>query len=218
MNRDSTSALIRRHLQWKALKLAGAFAILDLSDTVELDHFVAATQFCELLAGDMDLFEHDLNKSYYERFSDFCHTLVRQESKVVVDVHEIKKRGFLSNVSKPKLVELVNLCASYDKQSIYSVIGDGAGIQYEPIVKTDVLDISYKPIDTRKLNEAVAKVEEMRQVQMTRQMLKFRVIQLVRAIRDYLPEDEKRREFALRVAEIFKGELSDTGDTKRDTA
>lgn len=155
MNRDSTSALIRRHLQWKALKLAGAFAILDLSDTVEIDHFVAATQFCELLSGDMDLFEHDLNKSYYERFSDFCHTLVRQESKVVVDVHEIKKRGFLSNVSKPKLVELVNLCASYDKQAIYSVIGDGAGIQYEPIVKTDVLDISYKPIDTRKLNEAV---------------------------------------------------------------
>ena len=156
MNRESTSALIRRHLQWKALKLAGAFAVLDMSDTIELDHFVAATQFCELLSGDMDLFEHDLNKSYYERFSDYCHTLVRNEAKVVVDVHDIKKRGFLSNVSKAKLLELVNLCASYDKQSIYSVIGDGAGIQFEPIVKTDVLDISYKPIDTRKLNEAVA--------------------------------------------------------------
>lgn len=67
--------------------------------------------------------------------------------------------------------------------------------------------------ECRKLNEAVAKVEEMRQVQLTRQMLRVRVLQLVRAIRDYIPEEEKRRDFAFRVAEIFKGELNDTGDT-----
>lgn len=155
MNRESTSALIRRHLQWKALKVAGAFAILDCSPTVELDHFIAAIQFCELLSGDMQIFENDLNKSYYERFSDYCHTLVRNEPKVTVDVHDIKKRGFLANVSRTKLQEMINLCASYDKQGIYSVVGDGAAIQYEPIIKSDAITVSYKPIDTRSLNAAV---------------------------------------------------------------
>ena len=156
MNKESTSALIRKHLQWKALKLSGAFAIMDMSDVILPDHYIAAMQFCESLSQDMEHFERDLGKSYYERFADYCHTLNLVEGKATIDVHDIKKRGFLSNVSKAKLLELVNLCASYDKQSIYSVIGDGAGIQFEPIVKTDVLDISYKPIDTRKLNEAVA--------------------------------------------------------------
>jgi hypothetical protein len=156
MNRESTSALIRKHLQWKAIKLAGAFAILDCSDTIELPHFVAATQFCELLSGDMDLFEHDLNKSYYERFSDYCHTLVRQDPKVLIDVHDIKKRGFLSNVAKPRLQEMVNLCASYDKNGVYTVMGEGTAIQYEPIIKTDAISVSYKPIDTRALNLAVS--------------------------------------------------------------
>lgn len=154
-NRESTSALIRRHLQWKALKLAGAFAIMDMSDTIELHHYVAATQFCESLSFDMEIFERELNKSYYERFSDYCHTLTLNDSKAVVDVHDIKKRGFLANVSKQKLQEMINLAASYDKEGIYSIVGEGAAIQYEPIIRTDVIGISFKPIDNTALNLAV---------------------------------------------------------------
>jgi hypothetical protein len=155
LNRESTSALIRKHLQWKALKLAGAFAVMGCSETIEEDHYIAAMQYCETLAGDMDLFERDLNKSYYERFSDYCRTLVLIDNKVFVDVHDIKKRGFLSNVNKQKLQEMVNLCASYDKKSIYTIVGDGTAIQFEPIICTDSINLSVKPIDTRKLNAAV---------------------------------------------------------------
>ncbi len=155
MNKESTSALIRKHLQWKALKLSGAFAVMDCSDVIQEEHYIAAMQYCESLSKDMENFERDLNKSYYERFSDYCHTLVRNEPKVTVDVHDIKKRGFLANVSRTKLQEMINLCASYDKQGIYSVVGDGAAIQYEPIIKSDAINVSYKPIDTRSLNAAV---------------------------------------------------------------
>ena len=155
MNKESTSALIRKHLQWKALKLSGAFAVMDCSDVIQEEHYIAAMQYCESLSKDMENFERDLNKSYYERFSDYCHTLVRNEPKVTVDVHDIKKRGFLANVSRTKLQGMINLCASYDKQGIYSVVGDGAAIQYEPIIKSDAINVSYKPIDTRSLNAAV---------------------------------------------------------------
>jgi hypothetical protein len=73
-NQTSTSVLIRRHLQWKAIKLAGAFAICDLSDTITASHYIDAIRFCELLAHDMSLFEYDLNKADHERFADFAHT------------------------------------------------------------------------------------------------------------------------------------------------
>lgn len=156
LSKESTSALIRRHLQWKALKLAGAFAVMDMSETVQAHHYIEAMQFCELLKDDMNLFEYDLNKSYYERFADYVRTLVTIEGKAVVNAHDIKKHGFLVTVTKQKLQEMATLCAGYDKEGVYKVIGDGTAIQYEPIIKTDEVSISYKEINARELNEAIA--------------------------------------------------------------
>lgn len=154
-NPDSTSALIRRHLQWKALKLAGAFAVLDMSDTIELNHYLEAIQFAELLDKDMEQFEYDLNKAPHERFADFIRTQITPDGKAVISVHDIKKHGFLSNVSISKLHELKQLCIGYDQSGIYTVVNEGGAIQYEPIVKTDVLGISYKPINVTALNRAL---------------------------------------------------------------
>lgn len=159
-NQDSTYALIRRHLQWKALKLAGAFAFFDKSDVVQKQHYIEAMQFCELLDHDMIAFERDLNKQYYERFSDYIRSQVQPDGKAIINIHDIKKHGFLTNVALPKLKELVTLCAGYDKDGIYTVINDGAAIQYEPIIKTDVIGISFKPINTSDLNLAVASGDE----------------------------------------------------------
>ena len=155
-NQESTYSLIRRHLQWKALKLAGAFALFDKSNTIKLTHYIEAIQFCELLDQDMNMFEHDLNKSYHERFADFVRTQVVAGGKATISIHDIKKQGFLSNVSKPKLQELITLSAAYDTDGIYTIIGDGSAIQYEPIIRTDVIGISFKPINNDNLNAAVA--------------------------------------------------------------
>jgi hypothetical protein len=155
-NPDSTSALIRRHLQWKSLKLAGAFAILDMSDTIKARHYIEAMQFAELLDKDMEQFEYDLNKAAHERFSDFIRTQVDNEThKAIVNIHDIKKQGYLYNVSRPKLHELVILCSGYDASGIYSIVNEGGAIQYEPIIKTEVIGISFKPTDNTALNAAV---------------------------------------------------------------
>lgn len=155
-NQRSTYVLIRRHLQWKALKLAGAFAIMDKSDSISKENYIDAIRFCESLDDDMNRFEADLNKSYHERFSDYIRTLLGSDNKAVVNTHDIKKHGFLSNPSKSKLQELVTLCAGYDPDGIYTVINEASAIQYEPIIKTDVIGVSYKPIDNTAVHAAVA--------------------------------------------------------------
>jgi len=156
-NRESTYALIRAHLQWKAIKLAGAFAFINQRDEIIEEDYVLAMRFCELLDSDMEQFEHDLNKAPHELFSDYIRKEVSSVSnKAIVTIHDIKKHGFASNVSQNKLLELTKLCAGYDTNGIYSVINENGAIQYEPIMKTDILGISYKPINTTRLNNAVA--------------------------------------------------------------
>lgn len=155
-NQESTYALIRRHLQWKALKLAGAFTIMKCEDVISADTFIEAIRFCETLDKDMEVFEKDLNKSPHELLVDFFHTKTLVEGASEVSTHDLKKQGFMVNVSKNKLKEMVALCAGYDRDSVYSVINDGAAIKYEPIVKTDVINVTYKEIDCTALNRAVA--------------------------------------------------------------
>jgi len=155
-NQESTYALIRRHLQWKALKLAGAFAIMDKADEIIPQYFVEAIRFCETLDKDMEEFERDLNKAPHELLVDFFHTKTLVDGSSEISTHDLKKQGFMNNVSSPKLREMVSLCAGYDKDSVYSVINDGAAIHYEPIVKTDVINVTYKEIDCSSLNAAIA--------------------------------------------------------------
>jgi len=50
---------------------------------------------------------------------------------------------------------MVALCAGYDRNSVYSIINDSSAIHYEPIVKTDVINVTYKEIDCTALNAAV---------------------------------------------------------------
>lgn len=154
-NQESTYALVRGHLQWKALKLAGAIAILDCSDTVQAAHYATAIKFAEILDTDIIQFEHDLNKAPHERMSDYLHLIVGQDNRAFISTHDIKKNGYSSTVSLSKLQELVTLCAGYDPTGIYSVANEAGGIQFEPLIKTDVLGISYKPINTASLNRAV---------------------------------------------------------------
>lgn len=155
-NQTSTAALIRRHLQWKALKLAGAFAIFEKSNSIQQHNYIEAIQFCELLAHDMELFELDLYKSDHEQFSDYIQTQIQVDGKAIINVHDIKKQGFISSITKQKLQELITLCSTYDTKGIYSIINDNSAIQYEPIIKTDVINISFKPIDITALENAIS--------------------------------------------------------------
>lgn len=154
-NQDSTFALIRRHLQWKALKLAGAFTIMNKKNEITPAYFIEAIRFCETLDKDMEVFERDLNKAPHELLVDFFHTKTLVDGCSEISTHDLKKQGFMNNISKTKLKEMVTLCAGYDRNSVYSTIHDGAAIHYEPIIKTDVINVTYKEIDCTMLNAAI---------------------------------------------------------------
>lgn len=154
-NPDSTYSLIRRHLQWKALKLAGAFAIMECKDEITADLFIQAIRFCEILDKDMEAFEQDLNKAPHELLVDFFHTRTLLNGASEISTHDLKKQGFMFNVSKAKLKEMVALCAGYDRNSVYSVTNDATAIRYEPIVKTDAINLTFKEINCNELNKAI---------------------------------------------------------------
>jgi hypothetical protein len=155
-NQESTFALIRRHLQWKALKLSGAFALMECEDEISSRHYVEAIRFCEILDKDMEIFERDLNKAPHELLVDFFHTKTLVDGTSEISTHDLKKQGFMTNISTLKLKEMISLCAGYDIGSVYSVVNEGSAIKYEPLVKTDVINVSYKEIDTTVLEQAIA--------------------------------------------------------------
>jgi hypothetical protein len=154
-NQESTYSLIRRHLQWKALKLAGAFAIMDCKDEITSSYFIQAIRFCETLDKDMEVFEQDLNKAPHELLVDFFHTRTLSNGVSEISTHDLKKQGFMVNVSRSKLKEMIALCAGYDRDSVYSISNDATTIQYEPIIKTDTINLTFKEIDCAELNRAI---------------------------------------------------------------
>lgn len=149
------SALVRRHLQWKALKLSGAIAIFNNSDIITIDHYKEAIRFCELLDRDMQLFEVELVKEQYEIFADYMKAL-SVDGKATIGLHDLRKHGFIPTSGQPdqKMRDLIRLSAAYDKKSVYA-INNGTEITYEQIIKTDDLALSILPIDNLRLNELI---------------------------------------------------------------
>jgi hypothetical protein len=151
---DTLYALVRGHLQWKALKLAGSLAIIEQSETVTAEHYAAAIQYCEIFDNDITDFEVDINKAAHERLADFLRTKPLESGTAFINNHDIKKMGFSSTVSKPKLHELATLCSGYDVNGVYTVAENDIGIIFEPYVLTDVIGVSYKKIDNSVLYRA----------------------------------------------------------------
>ena len=148
------SKLVREHLQWKSLKLAGAFAIFNLHDKVEASDYIDAINFCEMLDEDMTMFETELIKESYEQFSDYMHSIAA-EGKASISVHDLKKLGYITGTGSPvaKMKELIFLASSYDKKAIYTY--SDQEIKYEAIQPTNALTLSYLPIDNTPIFKAI---------------------------------------------------------------
>lgn len=148
------SKLVRAHLQWKALKLAGAFAILNCRNSVTKQDLVEAIRICEMLDTDMSAFESELVKEPYEVFADFMRANAVQ-GKSVLGLHDLRKRKFIpsnGDVSK-RMQELIKLAVAYDKTGTYEI--DDADIVYEAIIKTDKINVSFKPVDNSGIYRAI---------------------------------------------------------------
>lgn len=148
------SKLVREHLQWKSLKLAGAFAIFNLHDKVEASDYIDAINFCEMLDEDMTMFETELIKESYEQFSDYMRSIAT-EGKASISVHDLKKLGYITGTGSPvaKMKELIFLASSYDKKAIYTY--SDQEIKYEAIQPTNALTLSFLEIDNTPIFKAI---------------------------------------------------------------
>ncbi|EPX3987289.1 hypothetical protein ACWZUH_000024 [Campylobacter fetus] len=146
--------LVIMHLYWKALKLAGALAIIKNKNSIGELEYKEAITFTELLNEDMKNFEIELVKDPYELFVGFCQTIL-QDNKCFVDTHSLRKMGYISTTSNTtsKLKDLANLASSYDPSGVYKVTD--TGIEYTKLVKTTGNGVSYLAVsgskDDRKL-------------------------------------------------------------------
>ena len=140
------SAISRRHRQWFALKLAGAYAILDGLSVITPETYIWAIRTCEMFSTDLAEFEAELIKEPYELFVQFMHyTAENGESEL--SIHKLRKMGYIPSTggSDAKVKELVTLASSYDKDGIYTAVKDG--IHYKRIIKTEEIALSYTHID-----------------------------------------------------------------------
>ena len=146
------SKIVRMHLQWKALKLAGSLAILDGSDTVTLSNYGDAVSFCEYFDTDMMEFEQELVKEPYEVFVDYMN-INAINNKFDITLHSLRKMGYIPMSGSPtnKIKDLIQLADSYDTTGIYTSTDNG--IAFERIEPTDTIGVSYLPVD----NSAVAR-------------------------------------------------------------
>lgn len=136
--------LTRAHLQWKALKLSGALALIQEANQIELEHYKAAVEFVELINDDVLYFEKELTKEPYELFTDYVH-LLAIDGKYDMTLHALRKAGFIptKGQSDTHMKELVKLANSYDEQGTYKLSKDV--ITFEEIKKTNNILLSYLP-------------------------------------------------------------------------
>lgn len=138
--------LVREHIQWKALKLAGALAVLRCNEEVTTEDYVEAINICEMLNNDMKNFEIDLVKEPYEIFADYMKSIAL-DGKSKISLHNLRKHKYINTAGKPdqKMKDLIRLAASYDKNALYTITADG--IEYEEIRPTNTINISFKEVD-----------------------------------------------------------------------
>ena len=147
------SKLARKHSQWKALKLAGAFAIMSQSASITVSHLIQAIQFTERIAQHIAKFEVELAKEPYELLSDY---LIKNsvQGYAKMTLHKLKKQGYITQNNSPQaaLDTLVKLCNSCDAEGVYSL--HGTELVYEKIIHTESLSASYKLSDSHLIDEA----------------------------------------------------------------
>ena len=146
--------LVRKHMQWKALKFAGAIAIFYQRDNIILDDFVQAIRFSEMLNKDMTLFEIELVKEPYELFSDYMQSIA-VDNKSTCSLHDLRKLGYIPTSGNPtqRMKDLTHLAASYDTAGIYTY--NDLGVTYEAVETTDELSLSVCPVDMSSVKAAL---------------------------------------------------------------
>ena len=153
------TAISRRHKQWVALKVAGAFTILDGSEILSADSYLYAIRIVEFFSNDLQEFETELIKEAYELFVQYMQ-YIEEDGEAEMTIHQLRKMGYITTTGNPdaKVKELVTLASSYDAEGIYSA--DKTGIHYKKIIKVDAVGVSFEAINIDGIEHAVTKQQK----------------------------------------------------------
>ena len=130
-----------KHLQWKTLKLAGAFAFVDNRTTITKKDFAEALHYCQSTVEDIKEFNIELNKESYELLDDYCNSIYKDEP-IEITAHKLSKMGYIDNIRgvEGKLRDLASM-GNDISQGIYTA--NGTKITYEKLQTRDVVGASY---------------------------------------------------------------------------
>ena len=140
--------LSRRHNHWKALKLAGAFAIIRRNSSITVEDYVYAIRFTEIVAKDLLVFEKDLAKEPYEAFVDYSKSIAK-DNEASIGLHTLRKLNFITGANPTtKMKELVQLANSCTKDASYRVEEDNIICSIQKL--TDDIVLSYLEVPKEK--------------------------------------------------------------------
>jgi len=147
------SKIVRLHMHWKTMKLAGAFAMAEGEEEILPHHYTAAIGFSEMLNEDMMNFEAELVKEPYEVFCDYMHSEAVNDHHEV-SLHLLRKLGYIPTQGSPtnRMKELVALATSYDKAGIYKAKEES--ITFDAINFSDLSGVSYVQVSGSKETRA----------------------------------------------------------------
>jgi hypothetical protein len=148
--------LTRAHLQWKALKLAGAFCLVQGSDIITVDDYKAAVKFVETIESDILRFEKELDKEPYELFASYVKSMAVND-EMFVPLHQLKKQGYVSSGNLDSHIkDLIMLVSSYDNEGIYYYTQQegSKGIAYQKLNSCNEVLVSYVKSEGTKIERA----------------------------------------------------------------
>lgn len=147
-SRYPISKLSRKHKQWLALKIAGAYAILTGELEVTELCYAYAINTVEYISSDLKEFEHELAKDQHENLVGYCKMLA-DDGECEISLHELRKLGYITGngSSKGKLNELVDLANSYDKEGSYTA--SASGIEYQMLEQAKSVGVSHIVFNTK---------------------------------------------------------------------
>ncbi len=140
------------HRSWKMLKLAGVYAIWDMSDEVTVEHITDAIYFVEKIGKYLELYEEYASKESYELLIDFF----SHNTDVSLTLHDLKKRGFINGTTgiESRLKELVRLADSFaGSEGTIKFANDVMG--YKPFEKVGDHYASYVKVSGSKQERAL---------------------------------------------------------------
>lgn len=139
------------HRHWKVLKLAGAYACMRCSTTVERIDLEEAMYFAEKVGKYLEDYENYASKDSYELLFDY----LENNHTIKLTLHELKKRGFIigTNNFDTKAKELAKMADSYAGPK-GSVMFDGV-MQFKPFETVGSHIASYMQVTGSKQERAV---------------------------------------------------------------